>query len=255
VRSLIAALAAALLWTMPPLTALAQEATPLPAVVMSDLVMANHILVDQGVIDVRGHVSVRDPARPDVFWITRAIAPGLATAADMQAFDLDGKQVGGARGEAYTERFIHARIYKARPDVKSIVHGHTPSLINFSVSGIPLRPVMLGGVFAGDGVPIHVNGPVGEGIHDIPVGDALAKMLGDKAVVLMRGHGAVVVGVSIKSAVGRAVGLDQNAQMLINLLAMHARPDYLTPPPGAAKQAGNYDREWSWWAHKVEADH
>jgi ribulose-5-phosphate 4-epimerase/fuculose-1-phosphate aldolase len=223
----------------------------LPAAIMSDLVTANHILVNEGVIDVRGHVSVRDPVNPNLFWITRAIAPGLTKAADMQAFDLDGKQVAGPTGETYTERFIHARIYKTRPDVKSIVHGHTQSLTTFSVSGIPLRPVMLGGVFAGDGVPVHINGPVGEGIHDATMGDSLAQALGNKAVVLMRGHGAVIVGPSIRSAVGRAIGLDKNAQMLIALLSLHASPDYLTPPPGAGKNAGNYDREWSWWVHEL----
>jgi HCOMODA/2-hydroxy-3-carboxy-muconic semialdehyde decarboxylase len=112
---------------------------------------------------------------------------------------------------------------------------------------------MTAGVFAGDGVPIHANGPIGEGIHNAAVGDDLARVLGDKAVVLMRGHGAVVVGPSIRTAVGRAVGLDLNARMLIQLLSMHAKPDYLQPPPGAAAIAGNYDREWSWWTHKAQA--
>ena len=251
-RHILAAYAAVLVGLTASAVA-AQAPPPLPAAMMVELVTANHILVEEGIIDVRGHVSVRDPSDPNHFWITRAVAPGLATAADMQEFDLDGKQVGGAPGEQFTERFIHARIYKARPDVKSIVHGHTPSLTLFSVSGIPLRPVMLGGVFAGDGVPIHVNGKVAAGIHDAPVGDDLARVLGNKAAVLMRGHGAVIVGPSIRSAVGRAVGLDENARMQIQLLSMGAKPDYITPPPGAAADAGNYDREWSWWAHKVAA--
>jgi HCOMODA/2-hydroxy-3-carboxy-muconic semialdehyde decarboxylase len=220
-----------------------------------ELVAADHILVAQGVIDVRGHVSVRDPVNPNLFWITRAIAPGLATAADLQVFDLDGKQVGGAQGEAYTERFIHARIYKARSDVRSVVHAHTPSLTTFSVSNVPLRPVMIAGLFAGDGVPIHTNGPIGEGIHDIAKGDNLARTLGQSGALLMRGHGVVVVGASIRSAVGRAVGLDQNAQMLIRLLSMGAKIDYLTPPPGIATQPDNYDREWSWWLHELDAAH
>jgi HCOMODA/2-hydroxy-3-carboxy-muconic semialdehyde decarboxylase len=251
-KTLIAALALALTWAVAPIAS-AQTPPPLPAAMAAELVAANRILVNQGVIDVRGHVSVRDPVNPNYFWITRAIAPGLATVADLQEFDVDGKQVGGASGEAYTERFIHARIFKARPDVKSVVHAHTPSLITFSVSSIPLRPVTTAGLFAGDGVPIHVNGPVGEGIHDIPVGDSLAARLGDKAAVLMRGHGAVIVGQNIRTAVGRAIGLDLNAQEQINLLSSHAKIDYLVPPPGAGKAAGNYDREWSWWMHQLDA--
>ena len=251
-KTLIAALALALTWAAAPMV-LAQTPPPLPAAMAAELVAANRILVNQGVIDVRGHVSVRDPANPNYFWITRAIAPGLATVADLQEFDLDGKQVGGASGEAYTERFIHARILKARPDVKSVVHAHTPSLITYSVSDIPIRPVTPAGLFAGDGVPIHANGPVGEGIHDIPVGDSLAAKLGDKAAVLMRGHGAVIVGQNVRTAVGRAIGLDLNAQEQINLLSMHGKIDYLVPPPGAGQAAGNYDREWSWWMHQLDA--
>ena len=249
-RTLIATLALAFTWALAPI---ASAQSPLPSAMAAELVAANRILVNQGVIDVRGHVSVRDPVNPNYFWITRAIAPGLATAADLQEFDLDGKQVGGAPGEAYTERFIHARILKARPDVMSVVHAHTPSLITFSVSDIPLRPVTTAGLFAGDGVPIHANGPVGEGIHDIPVGDSLAAKLGDKTAILMRGHGAVIVGQNIRTAVGRAIGLDLNAQEQIKLLSMHGKIDYLVPPPGAGKAAGNYDREWSWWIHQLDA--
>lgn len=237
----------------PMVAPIASAQTPLPPALAADLTAANRILVNQGVIDVRGHVSVRDPANPNYFWITRAIAPGLATAADLQEFDLDGRQVGGVAGESYTERFIHARIYKARPDVKSVVHAHTPSLIIFSVSDIPLRPVTTAGVFAGDGVPIHVNGQVGAGIYDSAAGDSLAAKLGDKVAVLMRGHGAVIVGQNLRTAVGRAIGLDLNAQEQIRLLSMHAKIDYLVPPPGVGATAGNYDREWSWWTHQLDS--
>jgi HCOMODA/2-hydroxy-3-carboxy-muconic semialdehyde decarboxylase len=232
-----------------PISALAQSSPPIA--LATELATANHILVEEGIIDVRGHVSVRDPDHHDYFWISRAIAPALVTAADLQEFDLDGRQVGGASGTAYTERFIHARIYKARPDVKSVVHAHTPSLITLSDSDIPIRPLTTAALFAGDGVPVFVNGPVGEGIHDSEVGDRLAKALGQSGALLMRGHGMVVVGSSIETAVGRSVGLATNAQMMIELLSMHVQPVYLTPPPGIAAAPQDYAREWSWWAAKV----
>lgn len=249
-KLIVAVLALALSLTVGPL---ASARVTLPWVLAADLAAANRILVKQGVIDVRGHVSVRDPINPNYFWITRAIAPGLATVGDLQEFDLDGRQVAGISDETYTERFIHARVYKARPDVKSVVHAHTPSLIIFSVSDIPLRPVTTAGLFAGDGVPIHVNGSVGQGVYDAAVGDSLAATLGDKAAVLMRGHGAVIVGQSVRTAVGRAIGLDLNAQEQIRLLSMGGKIDYLTPPPGVGDVAGNYDREWSWWMHQLDA--
>lgn len=217
----------------------------------NDLILANHVLVQQGVVDVRGHISVRDPQNPQHFWITSAIAPGLAAIKDLQEFDLDGHQMSGSAATPYTERFIHARIYKARLEVQSIVHAHTASLTTFSVSGIAIVPVMIGGNFAHAGVPVFVNGSFGEGVHDIPAGDALARTLGDKTAVLMRGHGAVVVGSSIQSAVGRLVGLDADAKMQMAILAMGGRPIVLQPPQNSIVPE-NYDREWSWWKTLVK---
>ena len=241
-RSHLAALALSLALAAP---VMAAEAPSLPPATLADLVAANHILVDRGVVDVRGHVSLRDPTDPNRFWITRAVAPGLAVASDFQAFDLDGNQVGGAAGTAYTERFIHARIYKARPDVKAVVHAHTQSLITMSMSGIPIRVVGAAAIFAARrGVPVHVNGASGEGIHDIEHGDQLARTLGDAEAVLMQGHGVVVVGRDLKTAVGRTVGLDINTRMLIDLLAIGAKPVVLRPSDAPES---DYAREWSWW--------
>ena len=251
-RNALAACALALTWSIAPIAS-AQGVAALPAAVAAEVIAANRILVNQGVIDVRGHVSVRDPANPNVFWITKDVAPGNAVVADLQAFDLEGNQVGGAQGVSYTERFIHARVYKVRPDVKSVVHAHTRSVIVFSQSDIPLRPVSTSDIFIGNnGVPIHSNGTAGEGIHDIPVGDELAKLLGQGAAVMMRGHGVVVVGNSIQSSVGRAVGLDVGAQQQIAALSLGGKVSYLTAPPDAAKNFGNYAREWSWWIRQID---
>jgi HCOMODA/2-hydroxy-3-carboxy-muconic semialdehyde decarboxylase len=243
-------LAAALVLTAP---ALAQPQGADPKL-MRDLATANRILVDQGVIDVRGHVSVRDPRDPNRFFIARSMAPGLVTPADIQLYDLDGKLVGGdVAAPAYTERFIHARIYKARPDVNSVVHAHTPSLIAFSQSGVPLRAVSISGAFIGNaGVPVHTTGPAGESVVTIPAGDALAKALGANGAVMMRGHGVVVVGASMATAVGRSVGLDLNAKELAAILSMNARPTYLTLPSDAAAAPGDFAREWSWWASRLK---
>jgi ribulose-5-phosphate 4-epimerase/fuculose-1-phosphate aldolase len=223
-------------------------ATPLPPAMAAELAAANRILVDQGVIDVRGHVSLRDPTDPNRFWIARAVPPGLATPIDLQLFDLEGRQVGGVEYASYSDRFIHARIYKARPDVKAIVHAQTPSLITMSVSGLPIRPVMTAGLFAASGVPVHVNGRSGEGIHDAEHGDALARTLGASNAVLMQGHGAVIVGKDVVTAVGRAVGLDQNTRIQIDLIAMGVTPVVLEP---ATAPESDYAREWSWWTHRI----
>ena len=228
----------------------AQAPPQLDPATMKDLVAANRILVDQNVIDVRGHVSVRDPANPSRFWITRAMPPGMAAAADMQVFDLEGKQVGGVSGEAYSERFIHARIYQARADVQSVVHAHTRSIVTMSVSGLPLKPVLGGAVFAGAVVPLTD----GDGVHDVATGDKIAGVLKSGGAVVMRAHGMIVVGPSLQAAVGRSINLDTNAQTLMTILQMHGTPVYLTPEPNAGERSTNFGREWDWWKHRVGMD-
>src|SRR5262249_38395609 len=153
----------------------------------------NHILAREQVVDAFGHVSVRHPRTPDRFLIARSVAPELVTSADLIEYDLDGNPV-DARGRAsYRERFIHSEIYRARSDVKSVVHCHTPSLISFGVTRVPLRPIYHQAAFIGGGVPVFEIRDAG-GMTDMLVGDAalgraLATTLGGKAAALMRGHG------------------------------------------------------------------
>src|SRR5882757_8620220 len=108
---------------------------------IADLVLANHILADQGVVDGFGHVSVRSAKNPGHYFISRSRAPALVSADDIMEFDLDDQPI-DARGRApYLERFIHSEVYKARPDVQSIIHSHSPAVIPFGASDVPLRPI------------------------------------------------------------------------------------------------------------------
>ncbi len=108
---------------------------------VEDLVYANRILSDQGIVDAFGHVSARDDKDPNRFLLARSVAPALVTKADILEFDRNGEPI-DARGRAvYLERFIHAAIYRARPDVKAIVHSHSPAVIPFGVTGTILRPI------------------------------------------------------------------------------------------------------------------
>ena len=84
---------------------------------LDDLVAANHILADQGILDAWGHVSARDPDNPDRFWLSRSLAPSLVTAGDMMEYDLDSNPVDQAGRKMYIERFIHGEMYRARPEV------------------------------------------------------------------------------------------------------------------------------------------
>src|ERR1700730_1012553 len=92
--------------------------------VIDELVVANHILANEGVVDGYGHVSVRNPINPNRYFLARAGAPALVTPADITEYDLDSNPVTNTSATGYTERFIHGEIYKARPDVTAVVHCH-----------------------------------------------------------------------------------------------------------------------------------
>jgi hypothetical protein len=121
---------------------------------VDDLVAASRILADQGVVDGYGHVSVRHDRDPARYLMSRSLAPALVTAADIMEWDLDSVPVDPRGRTGFIERFIHGEIYRARPDVKAVVHNHSPSVIPFGVTTAPLRPLYHMSAFLGDGVPV-----------------------------------------------------------------------------------------------------
>ena len=233
---------------------------PLEPAMIEDLVAAYRILAQQGVLDGFGHVSVRNPRAANRFVMSRSLAPELVTAADLIEFDLEGNAV-DARGRAlYSERFIHAEIYRARADVRAVVHNHAAALIPFGVTNVPLRPVYHMASFIGDGVPvfdIRKNfGMTDMLVSDAPKGRALAQVLGSKASVLMRGHGVVVVGPSIPHVVGRSVYLDLNAKVQAQAMELGGgKVNYLDPMEAQkmmdAGENRGYERAWELWKAKV----
>jgi HCOMODA/2-hydroxy-3-carboxy-muconic semialdehyde decarboxylase len=165
------------------------------ASLIEDLVAAYRILAAEGIVDAYGHVSVRHDGDPTRYLMARSLAPALVTAADIVEFDLDSRPVEGNTTTPVIERYIHGEIYKARPDVMAVVHSHSHSVIPFSVSSVPLRPVFVAAGFIGQGVPVYRSGDL-ERVPNMMVGNeargkALARSLADKPAVLMRGHGAV----------------------------------------------------------------
>ena len=226
---------------------------------VDDLVVANHILYAEGVVDGFGHISARHPGRPDRFLLARSMAPALVTAADIMEFDLDGNAAGGDARRPYLERFIHGAIYKARADVHAIVHSHSPSVIPFGVTGGSLRPLYHMSGFLGGGTPIFeirdAGGMTDMLIRDNALGDALARTLGPGAVALMRGHGAVAVGVSIKQVVYRAIYTEMNARLQMEASRLGAI-EFLAPEEARLAAAMNdtvLERPWELWKRKVEA--
>jgi ribulose-5-phosphate 4-epimerase/fuculose-1-phosphate aldolase len=137
------------------------------------------------------------------------------------------------------------------------VHSHSPSLIAFSVTGTSLRPVYHLTSFLGSGTPIFdirdAEGMTDMLIRDNHLGDALAKVLGDKSVALMRGHGSVVVGNSIPQAVYRLIYTEIDARLQMDA----ARLGSITflSPEEAAKAAATLDaqvpRAWELWKSRI----
>ena len=240
----------------------AQNALPnVPPALLEEIAIGSRVLADFGVLDGFGHVSARDPANPSHFLMSRSLAPALVIADDIMEFDQDGNAV-DARGRAvFLERFIHAEIYKARPDVMAVVHTHSPGVVPFSVSKTPLRAVFHNGGFLAGGVPVwdiaKEFGATDMLVRDNNIGRSLARALGDKPVVLMRGHGDVTVGPDVKVAVFRAYYTDVDARLESQAIALGSEVTYLSPEEGAKADTVNLaviDRIWNLWKMRVQSN-
>jgi HCOMODA/2-hydroxy-3-carboxy-muconic semialdehyde decarboxylase len=229
-----------------------------PTELAADLVAANRVLAAQGVLDGYGHVSARDPDAPDRFWLAWARAPALVEAADLMAHDLDGAPLDAAGRTPYSERFIHGEIYRLRPDVRAVVHHHSPSVIPFGASGVPLRPLYHMSAFLGTGVPVWeirtaAAGPTDMLVRTPALGRALAAALGAGPAALMRGHGAVVVGTSLSQVVGRSVYLELNARLQLQAIQLGGEVTYLDAEESrrATATLAGYERAWELWKREV----
>jgi ribulose-5-phosphate 4-epimerase/fuculose-1-phosphate aldolase len=224
---------------------------------IDDLVAANRILAAHDVFDAYGHVSVRSDRDSAHYFMARALAPALVTTADILEYDLDSNVVPANQPGVglFLERFIHGEIYKARADVKAVVHCHTPSVIPFGVTDVPLRPMFGLSGFLAEGVPVfEIRKSFGMTdllIRDPARGRALAATLGNKPVALMRGHGAVIVGASLPLTVGRCVYLDLNARVQQQALSLGGKITYVTPDEGKQTVADDYRRAWELWRRQA----
>ncbi len=234
--------------------------SPSRSALLDDLVAANHILAGLGVLDGFGHVSLRDPERADAYLMSRSLAPELVGADDIMSFDLASAAQEGDARTPYLERFIHGEIYARRADVQAVVHSHAPGVVPFAASSVPLRPIYHMGGFLGTGVPVF---EIRErfGMTDMLVrnrtqGQALADALGDRNVVLMRGHGFCAVGESVQVAVFRAVYTQANAALQRDAIALGGDVTYLDDVEAKEADATNRGviaRPWALWKARSHA--
>jgi ribulose-5-phosphate 4-epimerase/fuculose-1-phosphate aldolase len=233
------------------------------AAAREDLAAASRILVDQGVFDAAGHVSMRHPENPQRYLMSRSLAPQLVTADDIMEFTLASEPVPGDARRPFIERFIHGEIYRARPDVMAVAHGHSASVVPFGLVGVPMLATYHNAAFIAYGVPVFdIRSKFGKTdivIDTAAKGAALAQSLGDKCVALLRAHGFVAVGPSLPAAVFRAIFTEVNARVQLQAMALGAGSDMgaiacLDEEEGRRADAVNLatvGRSWELWKKRV----
>ncbi len=225
---------------------------------LRDLVIANRILAHEGVVDAYGHISVRHPERSDRFFLSGSRSPELVTLDDIIEYDLDCNPI-DLRGRAqYTERPIHGSIYRKRPDVMSVVHNHAYEVIPFTVApSVKLKPLLHLAAGLGTEIPIwDIRKKFGDTnllVTTSAQGDDLAAGLGANRVVLMRGHGAAVAGVSIQNAVHTSVYLKVNAQLQAEAMRLGGDIVYLSEGEitEMQKSSAGHARAWEYWTRRA----
>jgi len=231
---------------------------PVDRATLEDLAAASRILADQGVFDAAGHVSMRHPGHPERFLMSRSLAPQMITADDIMEFDLDCNAIDPRGRNGFIERYLHGEIFRKRPDVMVVAHSHSPSVIAFGLSNTPMRAMYHNAAFLAAGVPVF---DIREkfGVTDIVVstaakGAALAEVLADKPVALLRAHGMVVVGPTLPVAVFRAIFTDISARIQHQALALGGPLAALDAEEGRLADVVNVQtvgRSWDLWKSRV----
>jgi ribulose-5-phosphate 4-epimerase/fuculose-1-phosphate aldolase len=226
---------------------------------IDELVAANRILARENVLDAFGHVSIRDPANPSQYLLARSRSPALVRRADIMTFTLESAPVGGDKRLAYNERFIHGAIYEARPDVNAVIHSHAEDVLPFTLTPVPLRPIIHVASCIGAHVPVwdiaERFGDTNMQVRNVEQGRELARAIGNDRVALMRGHGFAAAGASLLDVVRIGVYLPQNARVYMNA----ARLGPVTPlSEGEIRMraevnpvAPDYARAWEYWLDRA----
>ena len=223
---------------------------------LEDLVTANRILAREEVVDAFGHVSIRHPEHPGRYVLSQSRAPELVDTLDLMEYTLEGEPLDQQDRPMYSERPIHGGAYEARSDVMAVVHNHSPAVLPFGVTGVPLRPMFHMGAVVGEPIPVwdirdnFTNTSLL--VTTMEQGRDLAATLGANRAALMRGHGCVVVGSTLKQAVMRSVYLQANARLLLASLPL-GEVKYLSPSEielmaESLSRPSSIARAWEYWA-------
>jgi HCOMODA/2-hydroxy-3-carboxy-muconic semialdehyde decarboxylase len=194
------------------------------AAAREELAVANQILAREGIIDAFGHISMRHPEHPDRYLITTYRAAERVEPSTIVELTLDSKPVKPTDERMFSELVIHGEVYKARPDVHSVCHHHSPSMLPYCITGVELVPVMHLGATLGETVPFWDSrdefGDTRLLLTKPEEGASMARALGPHWLVLLRRHGATCVARSLRECVFRSVYQCRNAELQSQAMAM-----------------------------------
>ncbi len=227
--------------------------------VRQEVAIANRILANEGIIDAFGHISMRHPTNPKRYFISRHRAAELVEPDDVLECDLDSKPVKPTSVRLYSEMVIHGEVFKARPDVNSVCHHHAPSVLPFCATGVALVPLFHLGGTLGMKVPFWDSrdefGDTSLLVRTPEEGASMARALGPHFMVLLRRHGATLVGKSVRECVFRSIYTTRNAELQLRAMAI-GTPQPLSP--GETEMAGGHnlggrgvERAWEYWTIRL----
>jgi ribulose-5-phosphate 4-epimerase/fuculose-1-phosphate aldolase len=228
-----------------------------------DLAAINRILGREGILDAYGHVSARHPERADRFFLSRARSPENVEIDDIIEFDFEGRPSDpGVDVPLYLERFIHAALYDARPEVNAVCHSHTLSILPFSIArSVKLTRTVNASKMFGEGVPIwDIADEFGTEtdmlVRTIEQGRSLAGTVGVGSLALMRGHGCVVTAAQPRRIINACLSMDRGAKAELSLVSLGGslRPFTdveLAPRDGLPGGLKEDDRAWEYFVNRA----
>lgn len=224
----------------------------------TSLADANRILANEGVLDAFGHVSCRSPLDNGRFFLARSLAPELVSPEDILEYDLSSEPVEPTGQALYSERVIHGAIYRARPDVLAICHHHAGVILPFCLADLKLRVVtQLGACIGSSATPIwDQRDGFGATNHLVTTADqaqSLAACLGQYPMVLMKRHGATVVGASLQELVFRCIYSCRDAELQLKAL-QYGEVDAFTDEEIALASRfpdATLNRAWGYWQARL----
>lgn len=228
-----------------------------PYELLEQIVTATRVLVHEGVMDVFGHIALRDPTDSGTFWLGRAGAPARLTAADLLPFNLDGAPLEATDAPLFSERFIHAAVFRADDQAQASCHHHAASLMPYCMGGRPLVALSQTGAWMGGEVPLWDSrknfGNTNMLVTTMEQAADLVGALGPGRIVLLRGHGVLVTGISAEDVVFRCIHACREAETLTAALSLGP---VISLSPGEISLAGTpapaaLQRGWDHWTARL----